>query len=549
MKIAVAQLNPVVGDITGNLKKAIDTFVKFSAEAVDLLVFPELFLAGYPPRDLLEKPWFLERASEAVQELARTTKKTPGTGMIIGTPTLTGKASGKGLYNSAVLISDGEVLFKQHKSLLPTYDVFDEARYFDPAANIAVIPFKDEILGISICEDAWNGQGTGINSGTSYNYDPIAELVRQGATILINVSASPFNVGKEEVRYRLFQNHARRYGVPFVYVNQVGGNDELVFDGRSMCLDRNGEPVKIFSSFREETARVDMNTTGTPGMYSPENRIETVYRALTMGLRDYMKKCGFSQAVLGLSGGIDSAVTCCLAAEAVGPDNVVGVSMPSPYSSEGSVEDSRKLASELGVGFKVIPIGGIFGTYNESLAEHFRGKDEDITEENIQARIRGNILMALSNKFGYLLLSTGNKSEMAVGYCTLYGDMSGGLSVISDVPKTMVYELARFINRDREIIPWEIIEKPPSAELKPGQLDQDTLPPYDVLDSILSMHLDEGRSIEEITASGYDYEIVRWIINNVNRNEYKRRQAAPGLKVTTKAFGIGRRMPIAAKYD
>jgi len=546
MKVVIAQMNPTIGDIEGNIKKIAETLGSLDKERPDLIVFPELFLVGYPPRDLLERQWFIENAQEAVAGVRRLSMAYPETGILLGAPIRSSRTTGKALHNSALLICNGQLLFSQHKSLLPTYDVFDEARYFEPASGVGTVKFKGEILGITICEDAWNElHMLGIRN---YGYDPVEELVKQGAGLLINISASPFQAGKEEQRFRIISNHARKHGVPFLYVNQVGGNDELVFDGRSMFVDKNGEPVRVLPAFSEELAAVETGISGISGLYTPLDRTGSIYSALVTGIRDYMRKCGFNKAILGLSGGIDSAVTCCLAAEAVGNENVVGVSMPSPYSSTGSVEDSRKLAENLGIEFKVIPISDIYSSYLGSLEEPFRGREPDIAEENIQARIRGSIAMALSNKFGYLLLATGNKSEMSVGYCTLYGDMSGGLSPIADVPKTMVYDLARFINREREIIPEETITKPPSAELKPDQLDQDTLPPYDVLDGILNYYVDEGYSAEDIIKKGYDSETVNWVIRNVNRNEYKRKQAAPGLKVTTKAFGIGRRMPIAAKY-
>jgi len=435
----------------------------------------------------------------------------------------------------------------QHKSLLPTYDVFDEARYFDPAPEINTVSFRGEKLGISICEDVWNDPE--LCPRRNYTFDPIEVLAKKGSTIFINLSASPFYAGKEEIRFHIVQNHAKRHRTPFVYVNQIGANDDLIFDGRSMCVDVNGAPIEIFPFFKEEIRSIDMTLSGKPGLYVPKERFESVYEALILGIRDYMRKCGFSKAVVGLSGGIDSSVTCCLAKEALGSENVLGVSMPGHYSSRGSVEDARRLVKNLGIKFEVIPISSMYSSYLESLKERFKGKEPDIAEENIQARIRGNILMALSNKFGYLVLSTGNKSELAVGYCTLYGDMSGGLAVISDVPKTMVYELAHYINRKSEVIPKEIIEKVPSAELKPVQKDQDTLPPYDVLDRILHYYVDEGYSIKDMLTLNFDPETVKWVVQAVDRNEYKRRQAAPGLKVTTKAFGVGRRMPIAAKYE
>lgn len=544
MKITLAQLNPVIGDIDGNLAKALDALSLSCRDQSDLIVFPELFLVGYPPRDLLERPRFIERAQEAVDKLKQVSKNYPGMGIIVGSPLPTGKDTGPGLYNSALFIFQGELLFSQHKSLLPTYDVFDEARYFDSASDIHTVAFKDEVLGISVCEDAWNDPQ--LWQPRNYAFDPIEQLARKGASIVINIAASPFYVGKEEMRLRIMGSHARKYRIPFVVVNQVGGNDELIFDGRSICIDREGEPIEIFPSFRENVKTVDMSLPGNPERYVPRENIENICEALILGVRDYIKKCGFSKAVIGLSGGIDSAVTCCLAKEAIGAENVLGVSMPGPYSSQGSVTDSRKLAENLAISFKVIPISQIYTSFHETLKAHFQGKEPDITEENLQARIRGNILMGLSNKFGYLVLSTGNKSELSVGYCTIYGDMVGGLAVISDVPKTSVYQLAHYINRKIEVIPLEIIQKPPSAELRPDQKDQDTLPPYEVLDQILHYYVDEGSSLKDIINMSFDPEIVKWVIRMVDRNEYKRRQAAPGLKVTSKAFGMGRRMMIAA---
>ncbi|MDY6966482.1 MAG: NAD+ synthase [Halobacteriota archaeon] len=548
MRVTVAQLNPIIGDIDGNFSRLVEVLGQFGKDS-DLIVFPELFLSGYPPRDLLERPGFIKKAQATIREIAEISTDYPQTGVLVGSPVPTEKEIKKGLYNSALLIHQGEILMNQHKSLLPSYDVFDEARYFDTAIEIDVVPFKGEVLGISICEDAWNDSM--LWPKRLYSFDPIEVLARKGATIFINISSSPFYVGKEEIRYRIITNHAKRHKIPFVIVNQVGGNDELIFDGRSMCVDRRGEPIEIFPSFVEEVKTIDMNKSGTTGLFVVQDKIKSVYDALILGIRDYMRKCGFSKAIVGLSGGIDSAVTCCLAAEALGSENVLGVSMPSPYSSKGSVDDSRRLAENLGIEFKVIPISDIYNSFSLSLEGHLQLEkgEVDLALENLQARIRGNILMTLSNEFGSLVFSTGNKSEIAVGYCTLYGDMSGGLSVISDVPKTMVYELADYINRDSEIIPEEIIRKPPSAELKPDQRDQDTLPPYDVLDGILYHYIEEGRPMEEIVDQNFESETVRWVIEAVKRNEYKRRQAVPGLKVTTKAFGVGRRMPIAAKYD
>ncbi len=547
MKITLAQLNPTVGDIEGNLTQIKETISRFS-EVSDLIVFPELFITGYPPRDLLEKKIIIEKTQSAVQELTKSSSKHPKTGIILGAPTLTRKNTGKGLYNSAILIHKGRISFMQHKSLLPTYDVFDEARYFDSASEVQIIQFKGSALGISICEDAWNEPEL-WPKGEMYPVDPIEKLAKKGASIFINISASPFYAGKEELRYRIIRNHAKKHARPFVYVNLVGGNDELIFDGGSICVDREGEPIHFFPSFKEQVQTLDMKSVGNPSLWIPPDKSESVYEAIILGIRDYMRKCGFSKAVIGLSGGIDSAVTGCLAKEAIGSENVLGVSMPSPFSSKESLEYAKRLAKNLGIQLKVIPISSIYHSYIQSLRKHLGDwRDIDVTLENIQARIRGNILMAYSNRFGYLVLSTGNKSELAMGYCTLYGDMTGGLAVISDVPKTMVYELARFINRKSEVIPNEIIERKPSAELKPDQFDQDTLPPYDILDQILFYYIEQGYSLKELLKLKLEPKMVEWIIHTINKNEYKRRQAPPGLKVTSKAFGMGRRMPIAAKY-
>jgi NAD+ synthase (glutamine-hydrolysing) len=547
MKVAVAQLNPVVGDVEGNLSRAVETLARVEGKA-DLLVFPELFLAGYPPRDLLKRASFIRKVQTAIDRLVEVSKELSRTGIVIGAPISTGKDEGAGLYNSAFLICGGEVLASQHKSLLPTYDVFDETRYFDPAPEISVAPFQDQVLGISICEDAWNDPA--LWPTRLYSFDPIEALAKTGATLLINISASPFHLGKERVRFGLIQRHARKYGTPFVYVNQVGGNDELIFDGSSLCIDGEGNAIKIFPSFEETVGIADLSAPGRPDLQPTNDEIESLRKALALGIRDYARKCGFSKAVVGLSGGIDSAVTCCLAAEALGGSNVLGVSMPSPYTSAESRALSIRLAKNLGIEFEEIFISEIYRSYVESLKCHLGlpADEVDVTLENVQARIRGNVLMAISNRFGHLVLSTGNKSEIAVGYCTLYGDMSGGLAAISDVPKTMVYRLAEQINRNGEIIPDEIIRRPPSAELKPDQKDQDTLPPYDLLDTILHHYVEEGLSAGEIIDLGFDADTVNWVTRAVKRNEYKRKQVPPGIKVTTKAFGTGRRMPIAARY-
>ncbi|MCL4500517.1 MAG: NAD+ synthase [Deltaproteobacteria bacterium] len=546
MKITLAQLNPTVGDVRGNLQKVIDTLERVGAKT-DLIVFSELFLVGYPPRDLVEKPSLIEQAQRAIAQLAEASGRCPGTAVLVGAPLPTGRDTGKSLSDAAVLIGDGKVLFQQNKSLLPAYDVFDETRHFEPAKEVGVTALGPESLGISICEDAWYEPV--LWDRCLYPLDPIKVLADKGASVLINISGSPFQVGKQEVRHRLIRNHARRYQLPFVYVNQAGGNDELIFDGGSMALDAAGEAIALLPYFQEAVVTVDLKQAGTAGLYAPPEPIGSVRQALVLGLRDYFRKCGFSQAVVGLSGGVDSAVTCALAAEALGPENVLGVLMPSPYTSRESIEDSRELAANLQVEVKLIPITPIYQCYRESLQEPLQLEEIEVTLENIQARIRGNILMAISNKFGHMVLSTGNKSELAVGYCTLYGDMSGGLSVLADVPKTMVYEMARHINRERELIPRQIISRAPSAELRPDQKDQDTLPPYEILDGIMNLYLVDRLSYREIVARGFDPDTVRWVIRAIDRNEYKRRQAAPGLRVTSKAFGMGRRIPIAAKFS
>jgi NAD+ synthase (glutamine-hydrolysing) len=546
MKITLAQLNPVVGDVSGNLKKVASTLEQVQ-QTSDLVVFSELFLTGYPPRDLLEKPALIARVQEAVNDLASLSTRYPDTGILVGAPLPTGRDTGKGLCNCAVLIHQGQVLLRQGKSLLPTYDVFDETRHFDPAATVEVVPFKGEILGVSICEDAWYDPELWFRR--LYLLDPIKIQIERGATVLINISASPFQVGKEALRHRLLQPHARNHKVPLVYVNQVGGNDELIFDGRSLAIDTLGNAIAVLPGFKEAVVTVDLAQPGVPGLYVPATPIATVHEALVLGLRDYLGKCGFAKAVVGLSGGVDSAVTCCLASQALGPENVLGVLMPSPYTSRPSIDDSLILAKNLGVETRLIPITPIYQSYRQALQEPLDLGEIEVTLENIQARIRGNILMAISNKYGHMVLSTGNKSELAVGYCTLYGDMSGGLCVLADVPKTMVFELANHLNRDRETIPWQIIHKAPSAELRPDQKDQDTLPPYDILDKIMNFYLTEGCAYEDIVKQGFDPETVRWVIRAIDRNEYKRRQAAPGLKITSKAFGMGRRIPIAARFE
>lgn len=548
MEIAMAQLNPVVGDVTGNVERLSQMARAAAHHGAELVIFPELCVCGYPPLDLLERQWFIRQVQDGVAEVARFSGTFDGVGILFGAPVPTGRSNGKSLYNAALLAVAGEIAAIRSKALLPTYDVFDEARYFSPAADIQVVPFKGERLGIHVCEDAWTDLIVGPPAKL-YDQNPVAELVAQGATMLINISASPFSVGKELQRQRMLAQHAQRAGVPFAYVNQVGGNDELIFDGNSLCLDERGRVVAAARAFDEDLVLVDLDDATPLAAWEPQEGIASVHDALVLGLRDYCQKCGFERVVMGLSGGIDSAVTCALAVRALGPERVWGISMPSRYSSQGSLDDARALAENLGIRYDVIPIAPMHQSYLDALAPYFSGLEPDVAEENIQARIRGNILMAMSNKFGHLLLTTGNKSELAVGYCTLYGDMSGGLAVISDVPKTMVYRLARYINRDGNIIPEASICKPPSAELRPNQTDQDTLPPYEVLDAILERYVEQGLSVAEIAAMGYDRDTVHWVARTVDRNEFKRKQAAPGLRVTTKAFGIGRRMPIAARLD
>lgn len=498
---------------------------------------------------MLAEPWFKEKARQGVQTVALKSADFKSTGILFGAPMPNGAEVGVGLHNSAILVHGGKVLFVQNKSLLPTYDVFDELRYFDPESAVDVFTYKGVRLGISICEDAWNDPD--LWPDRIYSWDPIQSLADQGAELLINISASPFYLGKEGIRFRLIANHAKKHNLPFLFVNQVGGNDELVFDGSSLCFDSHGNPTEIFPSFREHIQLVDTESVRPPSVFHEPERIESLHEALVLGVGDYVRKCGFSSVIIGLSGGVDSSVVACLAAEALGRENVLGVAMPSMYSAPESTKLAHQLAENLGIRFKIIPIGPTLDAYVDSLSHDLPQVPGQVGTalENLQARIRGNILMAFSNQFGSLVLSNGNKSEIATGYCTLYGDMAGGLAVISDVPKTMVYELARHLNCKIEVIPNRIIERPPTAELKPNQVDQDTLPPYEILDGILNGYVEERLSREQLVARGYDAGTVDWVIRTVNKNEYKRRQAAPGLKVTSKAFGSGRRMPIAAKIE
>ena len=543
MKLALAQINTTVGDLRGNRARISDFYRRAVEAGASLVVTPEMAITGYPPRDLLGKRRFVEDNLRALDELAAGIGTTP---LVAGYVDLNPQRPGKDYFNAAALIQAGKITARRFKTLLPTYDVFDEDRYFQPATSNAPLEMAGHTVGLTICEDVWS---EAYLPARLYTRDPVADLVHTGkAEIILNISASPYHTGKERIRYDMLRAEALKYGVPFVYCNAVGGNDELVFDGQSLVFDAAGNLLAQGAAFQEELLVVDF-AEARPRVFAPQDRIAALHDALVLGLRDYVRKCSFKSVVLGLSVGIDSAVTACIAVAALSPDNVMGVSMPSQFSSKGSLDDARALAGNLGIRYEIIPIQEPFQTLKGAFKELFRGLPEDTTEENMQARIRGTILMAISNKFGHLLLTTGNKSELAVGYCTLYGDMNGGLGVIADVPKTMVYELAHFINRDRQLIPPASITKPPSAELRPNQTDQDTLPHYDVLDAILKRYVEEAKSAAEIIAeTGYDANLVREVVRKIDLNEYKRKQAPPCLRVTTKAFGIGRRVPIAQRY-
>jgi NAD+ synthetase len=546
VKIALAQINPTVGDFTGNLEKIIAVSRRAATQGARLTVFSELALCGYPPADFLEKPSFLARCRTAVDELALATREL-STAVLAGVALPAERESGKPAINAAVLLDGGRLLLEQHKRLLPFYDVFDEQRYFAPAQPQKVVELDGLRLAITICEDAWNDKN--FWQRRLYTVDPVEELMRQQPAVLINLSSSPFWHGKRALRRQMLSAIARRNGVPVLFSNQVGGNDSLIFDGSSMALNARGELIAQAASFEEDLIVVD--PFNAPVVSAPEeDGTEAAYRALVLGTRDYVRKCGFKKALVALSGGIDSALVAAIATEALGAENVLGIGMPSPYSSTGSIDDSRELAANLGIRFEVIPISGLFAEFTRSLEPLFAGTTPDTTEENIQSRIRGSLLMALSNKFSALVLTTGNKSEMAVGYCTLYGDMVGALAVIGDLVKTRVYAVCRWINRGREVIPRSILEKPPSAELRPDQKDTDSLPPYEVLDPILEAYVERYETPEQISqANGFPLELVQQVVRLVERSEYKRQQAAPVLKVTSKSFGMGRRFPIAVKVQ
>jgi NAD+ synthetase len=543
MKLALAQFNPTVGDFAGNSERILKLAQRANERGADLAVFSELCLCGYPPQDLLERPAFIDRNHKELKALAA---KLP-LPAIVGFAGRVKNGTVKSIANRAALICSGRVVFEQSKMLLPTYDVFDESRYFQPAGRQSAYGFGREQLGITICEDVWNDRN--FWPECRYDRDPVTELIGQGITVLINISASPYTIDKRALRQEMLRSIAVNQKRPVVYVNQYGGNDGLIFDGASLALTAEGKVAAQGLAFEEDLVMFDTVSGEGEIHEQPHEEIGYAYQALITGTRDYVRKCGFKKVLVGLSGGIDSAVVAAIAVDSLGAENVLGVSMPGPFSSEGSKTDAKNLAQKLGIEFLTIPISEVFDAYKKALAPAFAGRPADVTEENFQARIRGNYLMALSNKFGSMVLSTGNKSELAVGYCTLYGDMAGGLAVISDVPKLMVYELARWINRKRELIPASTIDKPPSAELRPNQKDEDSLPPYGVLDRILKAYIEDLHSPQEI-AEHYDFDpkLVRDIALLVDRNEYKRKQAAPGLKITSRAFGFGRPFPIAQRF-
>ena len=541
MKLGLAQINTTVGDFTGNLALIRTAYERGMAAGTELVVAPELAITGYPPRDLLLKSGFIEGNLAALEELAKSVGEV---GLVVGHVGINEQQPGRPAVNAVSLLQHGKVKATRSKTLLPTYDVFDEDRYFEPATENAPVDFNGRQLGLTVCEDVWNDEAFWLDP--RYRVDPVDSLVKLGAEVIVNVSASPWNLGKEGMRREMLASLAAKAQRPVVYCNAVGGNDELIFDGGSLALNAAGEALAAGPHFAEALVEVDLDGAAQPA--TEPDAMALLHDALVLGVRDYLGKCGFGSAVIGLSGGIDSAVTAALAVQALGAENVRGITMPSPYSSQGSLDDSEALAANLGIQYDVIPIHAGFEMMKASLEPIFGDRPEDVTEENMQARLRGLILMAASNKFGSLVLTTGNKSELAVGYCTLYGDMCGGLAVISDVPKTKVFELARWINRDREIIPESTITKPPSAELRPDQKDEDSLPPYEVLDAILELYVVECRSVTEIVAGGFDESTVKRVARLIDLNEYKRRQAAPGLKVTSKAFGVGRRIPVAQKF-
>lgn len=545
MRIGLAQLNTIVGDLPGNRDKILAAYRDLVAQGAELVVYPELIICGYPPRDLLFKRRFVSDIVETLREIAAQIGDVPA---LIGTVEPNATGQGRDYYNAAAFCQNGKVVATARKCLLPTYDVFDEDRYFEPAPKPTIITFSGVRLGITICEDIWTHPR--ISTRRLYSgLDPVAQLAAEKCDLMVNLSASPWHHGKGGVRQQLVTDAAKQIGCPVIYVNAVGGNDELIFDGRSLVADANGNVLSGLAAYRESCVVVDTAVSQPAIDHSfAQEDMQDIYDALVLGLRDYAHKSGFRRGLIALSGGIDSALVAVIAAEAFGKENVIGVSLPSAISSQHSRDDARVLAENLGIRFETIAIADAVCACEAALGPIFTGRKPDVTEENIQARIRGVLMMAISNKFGSLLLTTGNKSEVAVGYCTLYGDMAGGLAVISDLFKTQVYALCRWINRDREIIPWNTIEKPPSAELRPGQKDQDSLPPYEQLDAILQGYIEEGLSSRDLVENGFPVEVVRDIVRKVDLNEYKRKQAAPGLKITPLAFGVGRRIPIVQKY-
>ena len=545
MKIALGQINPTVGDFSGNANKIIEFSRRARDAGAGLILFPELSVCGYPPRDLVERPTFVAKNRESVDRIAAETKRIA---VICGLVTPAHAETGKSVMNSAALLQDGKLAFLQSKMLLPTYDVFDEMRNFAPARHQELFDFCGNRMALTICEDAWNDKH--FWNKRLYGFDPVEALVRAGGNFVLNISASPFWLGKRELRRDMLATIARTDKVPVVMVNQVGGNDSLLFDGSSVVLNREGKIIAQGKSFEEDIVYFDSATLTGEMHEQIEGEEASAFAALVLGTRDYVRKCGFQKVIIALSGGIDSALTAAIAADAMGPENVLGVGMPGPYSSEGSIDDARALAQNLGIRFELLPITEICKSYQHTLKDIFAGLKEDVTEENIQARARGSLLMALSNKFNAIVLSTGNKSEIAVGYCTLYGDMVGGLAVISDVPKTLVYRISRYVNSRRRVIPEATLEKPPSAELRPNQKDSDSLPPYEVLDAILEDYVEDMHSAKQIAKDrGFELALIHRVMRMVDRAEYKRQQAAPGIKISAKAFGFGRRFPIAAKSE
>lgn len=548
MRIALAQLNPTVGDFRANVDALLRAARQAAERGAQVVAFPELSLPGYPPRDLVERGSFLDRNEAELERLARETAALD-VSVICGYAGRASNPIGKRALNSAAILERGQILFRQHKTLLPTYDVFDEARYFRPAERVELFNLRGRPVALTICEDAWNDRN--YWEQRLYQRDPVEELFTQGAEMLICINASPYSMGKRDIRRRIYSSVAKRYGKPVLYVNQVGGNDQLVFDGSSFAMNAGGEVIASARSFAEDLILIDLEKNAGDQREDYPEEAEAVYQALVLGTRDYIRKCGFAKVLIGLSGGIDSSITAAIAVEAVGKENVIGVAMPGPFSSDHSVRDAKEMAERLGIRFEQISITGPYERVLQELAPVFAGRKPDVAEENVQARLRGVTLMALSNKTGAMVLTTGNKSELAVGYCTLYGDMCGGLAVISDVPKTLVYALSRIANRRlNNAIPESVFTKPPSAELRPDQKDSDSLPEYDVLDKILEAYVEHNHSPKVIASSlQLPIALVQDIVNKVDRNEYKRQQAAPGLKVTSKAFGIGRRFPIAQRYS